>query len=36
MSVVQGFYTQIKKCNNDLKRYDNFTKLVLFTIGVML
>jgi len=36
MSVVYNFYTQIKKCNNDVKRHDNFTKLVLFTIGVML
>jgi len=24
-----------KKCNNDVKRHDNFTKLILFIIGVM-
>jgi len=33
-NVVEGFCTQIKKCNKVVKRYDIFTKLTLLTIGV--
>jgi len=35
MSIFKVFTHKLKKCNNNVKIYDNFTKVVLFTIGIM-